>query len=408
MGDLAVRGRSGNLGYSKFLRIMSTYTSKRYFSFLLITGILFGEVRIKDLVTVENAAQEPLVGYGLVVGLNNTGDRSNGNRGAVFTVQTISNMLERFGITVSKDQLRTRNVAAVMVTSSTPPFGRVGSQFDVVVSSIGDATSLEGGTLLLTPLLNGKGEYYAQCQGPVSIGGYNIVTEAGERVRKNHALVGRVPNGGILIRSMPNQAFDLTQPLRLVLRDPDFSTSQRIADEINTVYSGYTVDENGLMVTTHLARAVSAGVVEFTFPDTITTQEEAVFIIAAVETLRVSPDIEARVVLNERTGTIVAGGNVVIQEVMISHGSLTIHTNQKPIISQPLAPFSNAGKTVVVPVTRTQVNEAESTSAVIPTVSTVSDLAQALNELGLKPRDIIAIFQAIKQAGALNAKLIIM
>jgi len=383
----------------------------RKFLFIIIFGFtcLSAGVRLKDIATVENARQKPLVGYGLVVGLNGSGDRSYGSgRGTIFTVQTISNMLERFGITVPKEQLRTRNVAAVMVTARTPVFGRTGTQFDVTVSSLGDATSLEGGILLMTPLLGADGTYFAQSQGPVSIGGYNVETIAGEKLRKNHALVGRVPNGGILINPLPGQAFDLEQPIRLLLNDPDFLTASRIAEEINLIYGGYVVDAQGLIVNSRIARPVSAGVVELTLPDSITTQDDVVFFIASVETLRVEPDIEARVVLNERTGTIVAGGNVVIQEVMISHGNLTIHTTQRPVISQPAASFSNAGQTVVVPVTTTEATESDAQTAVLAKTTTVSDLARALNELGLKPRDIIAIFQSIKEAGALNAKLIIL
>jgi len=202
----------------------------------LLTALFFtlsADVRLKDIVTIENARQESLIGYGLVIGLNGSGDRASGSRGAVFTVQTISNMLERFGITVSKGQLRTRNVAAVMVTSETPAFGRIGSLFDVTVSSLGDATSLEGGMLLIAPLLDRTGKYYGHAQGPVSIGGYNIETVGGEKLRKNHALVGRVPGGGKLEELPPNQKFDLDKPVRLLLREPDFVTASRIARKIN-------------------------------------------------------------------------------------------------------------------------------------------------------------------------------
>ncbi len=385
---------------------------KRYLVVLTLLGMVFpvwctGQVRIKDLAKVENAQQVPLVGYGLVLGLDGTGDRASGGRGAVFTVQTISNMLERFGVTVPKNQLRTRNVAAVMVTSKTPLFGRVGTSFDVTVSSLGDASSLEGGVLLMTPLLGMDGTYYAQAQGPVSIGGYNVQTTAGERVQKNHALVGRIPNGAILESEMMNQAFDLTQPIRLLLRDPDFVTATKIAEGINSVYNGVQSNPSGLMGLKDIAQPVSAGVVEISLPDSVTRQDEAVFFIASVETLRVTPDQEARVVINERTGTVVAGGQVKINEVMISHGNLTIHTTERPIISQPQAPFSNSGTTVVAPITETEVTEGSATG-VIPATTTVSELATALNQLGIKPRDTIAIFQAIKEAGALNAKLIIM
>ncbi|MFQ6604264.1 MAG: flagellar basal body P-ring protein FlgI [Fidelibacterota bacterium] len=372
---------------------------------LCLSLVLSGQVRLKDIASIENTTQEALIGYGLVVGLNGTGDRSNVRHGAVFTVQTISNMLERFGITVPKNELRIRNVAAVMVTGTTPSYGRVGSKFDVTVSSIGDATTLEGGVLLMTPLLDKEGNYYGQSQGPLSIGGFNVETIGGERLRKNHALVGRVPNGGTLTKELASPIMDLNEPLRLVLNEPDFVTASRIAQEINIIRGGYTTAD-GLVVNNQIARPISSALVEVNYPELVMTQEDAIFFIASIETLFVEPDVEARVVLNERTGTIVAGANVNIQEVMISHGNLTIHTSQRPIISQPAAPFSNSGQTVVVPQTSTTAEES-STIAMLPKTSTVGDLAAALNALGLKPRDVIAIFQSIKEAGALNAKLII-
>lgn len=368
--------------------------------FVLVQFLVYSvhsQTRIKDIVRVENTHQMSLIGYGLVVGLNGSGDRSTGSRGAVFTVQSISNMLERFGITVSKEQLRIRNVAAVMVTATVPAFGRIGSQFDVTISSLGDATSLEGGVLLMTPLLDQAGNNFGMAQGPVSIGGYNIQTAAGEKVRKNHALVGRTPAGGYLTVAPPNQEIDTGKPLRLHLLEPDFLTAQRISEEINT----------NLGNSSNSAKAISPGIVELTFPTNITDQYQAVGFIAGIETLQVSPDMDARVIINERTGTVVAGGTVTIGEVMISHGNLTIHTRQRPVISQPRAPFSNSGNTVVVPVTETEVDEEMAKSAVIQQTTTVSDLASALNQLGLKPRDVISIFQAIKQAGALRASLII-
>lgn len=412
---------------------------KRILIFCVLAAQLFAEIRLKDICHVENTSQESLIGYGLVIGLGGTGDRATGSRGAVFTVQTISNMLERFGITIPKEQLRTRNVAAVMVTGDTPLFGRVGTHFDVTVSSIGDATSLEGGVLLMTPLLGGDGTPWAMAQGAVSIGGYNIETDAGERLRKNHALVGRVPSGAQLKKAVDDGGFNVNDPLRLLLNTPDFSTATRIATAINSVWGpenfpGADSEPFELIVTTvvdslgdttvvvdssanvstavskikNLAIPLNSAVIEVVFPEYVTSLGDASFFIASIETLKVTTDVEARVVINERTGTVVAGRNVVIDEVMISHGNLTVHTKRTPIISQPSAAFSNVGQTVVEQITNTTAEEEFAKTGVISQTTTVSDLAIALNEMGLKPRDIIAIFQAVKQAGALNAKLIIM
>ncbi len=370
-------------------------------AFLITVGTpsLRAQTRIKDIVSIENGNRISLIGYGLVVGLAGTGDRPNSRRGAIFTVQSISNMLERFGITVPREQLRTRNVAAVMVTARVPAFSHVGTNFDVVVSSLGDATSLEGGVLLMTPLRDGSGHNYAVAQGPISVGGYNVETSAGERLRKNHALVGRIPNGGYLQVEPPNQNIDLSKPLALHLNEPDFVTAKRIAQRINRFFATDSAQKA-------YAQPISPGQIELHFPDSTKTPAEAINFIAKVETLTVNVDVEARVVINERTGTIVAGGNVRIDEVMISHGNLTIHTMSSPVISQP-APFSRVGRTVVTRITQTTANESPAQTAVIKKTTSVSDLASALNTLGLKPRDIIAIFQAIKQAGALKAKLII-
>ena len=371
-------------------------------SVLLAVSMLNAEVRLKDIVSIENAKQEALIGYGLVIGLDGTGDRSSGNRGAIFTVQTISNMLERFGITVPKDYLRTRNVAAVMVTSSTPAYGRVGTQFDVTVSSLGDATSLEGGVLIMTPLRGIDGTVFGLAQGSISVGGFNIETDSGEKLKKNHALVGRVPNGGVLDRAAANTDFQLDHPVRLLLSEPDFGTASRIAEKINDNLADSVGNTRP-----NIAKPLNAGVVEVSFPKGVTSQDEAVFFIADLEILTVQPDVDARVVINERTGTVVAGGNVRINEIMISHGALTIHVKRTPIISQPVASFSNTGQTVVEYITETKAYEGEVKNAVIKETTSVGDLAAALNELGMRPRDVISIFQALKQAGALNARLII-
>jgi len=291
----------------------SNTVSNIFILFLIVATTAFGQVRIKDIVTVENAQKTALVGYGLVVGLNGSGDRASGNRGSIFTIQTLSNMLERFGITVPKEQLRTRNVAAVMVTANLNAFMIMGSQFDVVVSSLGDANSLEGGVLLPTPLMDVAGTNYAMTQGPLSIGGYNIETNSGEKLRKNHSLVGRVPNGGTLTINPERTNFDMTKAIKFYLIDPDFSTANRIADAINQANPSDSII---------VAQANGPGIVEINFPSTLQTPNEAIQFIAELEVLSVIADVEARVVINERTGTVVAGGRVTIGEVMISHGNL--------------------------------------------------------------------------------------
>ncbi len=354
-----------------------------------------GPTRIKDITTYRNVQQIALIGYGLVVGLNGTGDRAVGRRGTIFTVQSIANMLEEFGLTVNSAQLRTRNVAAVMVTATTPPFGKPGASFDVNVASLGDATSLENGVLLMAPLRDARGVYYGLSQGPLSVGGYNISTVGGERLRQNYALVGRVPNGAVLERAVAGAGLQTDQPVELLLKEPNYTTATRIAEAINTL----------LPAPQPLAQAVDASLIQVSFPPNLTQSWELVAFVASIETLKVIKDIEARVVINERTGTVVVGGNVTIGSVMVSHGSLRIHTTTTPFVVQP-NPFAQ-GSTITVPVSRTTVEE-QAGEATVLSAATVAELAVALNDMGLKPRDIIAVFQAIKAAGALNARLVIM
>lgn len=355
---------------------------------------LFGQARIKDITSFEGMTPEYLIGYGLVVGLDGTGDRSSGASGAIFTTQSVTNMLEKFGLTVPMSRLRIRNVAAVMVTADLPPFGNVGSRIDATVSSLGDAKSLEGGVLLQTPLLGQDGELFALAQGPISIGGFNIETGDGEKIRKNYALVGRVPNGGIL-QKVKSFSFNTDRPLGIILQRPDFTTSVRIAEMINSQFSGSA------------ATPIDAATVRVAWPADVQSQGEMVKFISTIEGFRIQQDRRARVVVNERTGTIVIGGDVKISEVMVSHGNLTIHTRRQPVISQP-APFSQTGKTVVTGISETIVQSEDARTVIINNTVSIADISSALNQLGVKPRDIIAIFQAIKEAGALQAELIIM
>lgn len=368
-----------------------------FFAVLLVLQQLTaqGVSRIKDVTTYRNIRQVSLVGYGLVVGLNGTGDRAIGHRGTIFTVQSIANMLEEFGLTVDSRHLRTRNAAAVMVTATTPPFGKPGAKFDVNVSSLGDATSLENGVLLMSPLRSARGDYYGLAQGPVSVGGFNVTTLGGERLRQNYALVGRVPDGATLERAIEEVALQPDQPVELLLKDPNYTMAFRIAEAINTFQPDVQP----------LAQALDASVVQVFFPPGSSASWELVEFVASIETLQVVLDVEARVVINERTGTVVAGGNVTIGAVLVSHGSLQIHTTTAPYVAQP-SPFTT-GQTVTIPITYTTVTEQPGEASVL-SAATVAELAAALNDMGFKPRDVIAVFQAIKEAGALNARLIIM
>jgi flagellar P-ring protein precursor FlgI len=362
--------------------------------FLIVnTGLLSG-ARIKDIASFQGMRSMHLIGYGLVLGLDGTGDRSSGSTGAIFTVQSVTNMLEKFGITVPAEKLRVRNVAAVMVTADLAPFMNSGTRLDVVVSSLGDAKSLEGGVLLTTPLLGDDGEIYLMAQGPLSIGGFNIESGDGEKIRMNYALVGRVPNGGIVQKSLPFQ-FDSSEPLGVQLSKPDFTTSVRVAEKINEYFDA------------QLAAPANAATINITWPRSVSGSGDMVRFMSEIEMLEVEQDRVARVVINERTGTIVAGGDVNIAEIMVSHGNLTIHTRRRPLISQP-APFARRGRTVVSGMTETTVQIDEARTVVIGNTVTVSDIASALNQLGVKPRAIIAIFPAIKAADARQAELVIM
>lgn len=347
-------------------------------------------VRVKDLATVEGVREIPLVGYGLVVGLDGTGDGHN----SMITVRSVRNMLLRFNIEVPQERLVVRNVAAVMVTASLPPFARAGTRIDVTVSSMGYARSLEGGTLLLTPLTDRQGTVYGVAQGAVSIGGFNVETIGGERYRKNYAVVGRVPLGLLIERDAPT-TLPQGDNLTLALKEPDFTSALRIAAAIDSALGQ------------KLAKPLNASTIAVTVPDQFQQSDGMVRLLATIEALEVSPDQVARVVINERTGTVVVGKDVRLEEAIVSHGNLTIQVRAIPVISQPAA-FSQ-GRTVVVPQTMTTVNEnGKGGLMVMEGGATVSDLAQALNTLKVTPRDMISIFQALKQAGALRADLVIM
>ncbi|MBK8908777.1 MAG: flagellar basal body P-ring protein FlgI [Rhodospirillales bacterium] len=345
--------------------------------------------RIKDITTFEGVRDNQLVGYGLVVGLNGTGDAL---RDGGFTKQSLLSMLNRLGVKPTEDGLTSKNVAAVMVTASLPPFSRQGSRVDVNVSALGDAKSLLGGTLLVTPLLGADGEVYAVGQGQVGVGGFSAEGAAAS-ITRGVPTSGRIAGGAIVEREID---FDLRelQSVKLNLRNPDFTTARRVADAINAFLG------------TAVARSNDPSTVLVRVPQSY--QYRAVDLLTDIEQLRIQPDQLARVVVGEQSGVIVMGENVRVSTVAIAQGNLTIRISEAPQVSQP-APLADAGQTVVVPRTQIEVDDEDGNRiAVVPTGVTLQELVNGLNALGLGPRDMITILQTIKAAGALHAELEIM
>ena len=352
-----------------------------------------GQSRLADLVEIENAGSIELIGYGLVTGLDRTGDRSSSSRGAVFTIQTIANMLENFGITVDPERLRTRNVAAVMVTAKLSPYNAPGSQIDVTVSSLGDASSLQGGVLMQTPLLDPQTEnVYATAQGALIVGGVSAEVQ-GSKVSRNQSLTATIPGGANVDQ---NEEYQLSsdQPLGLVLRDPNFANARSIVEKINS-----TFDEE-------IAMMYHPGLVQVQWPDAFRERGSMNIFTSIILEQEIEAQTVARVVINERTGTIVAGGDVIIEDVMISHGNIQVRTQNTPLVSQP--PALSGGSTVVADFNQASISENPAKTIVLEPRTTVQQLATSLNTLGLTPRDIIAIFQALNTAGVLRGKLIVM
>lgn len=345
-------------------------------------------VRIKDLAQFQNQQQIDLIGYGLVVGLDGSGDGS----GTQFTIQSLVNMMQRMGLTVDEAQVKVKNVAAVMITAKISSHMSAGSYFDVTVSSVGDAKSLQGGTLLMTPLSSVDGTVYGMAQGPVSIGGFNVQVDDGNRIFNNYTLVGRVPNGGKMSREVISENEE-SREVVLQLNDPDFTTAYRVSERINVKY--------GLV-----AVPIDAGTVRMVIPDSLMHPSYRVKFLADVGHLEVVPDNVAKVVINEKTGTIVAGAHVTIEPVAIAHGTITVNIQSSPVISQP-APFSQ-GETIVSSQSAIQVQDEAARVVHLKGAVNLSDVATALNRIGATPRDIIAIFQALKQAGALRSELVIL
>ncbi|HET9372025.1 MAG TPA: flagellar basal body P-ring protein FlgI [Vicinamibacterales bacterium] len=344
------------------------------------------EVRLKDVITLQGAAPAPLVGYGLVVGLNKTGDR----RQTQFSTQSLANMLTRFGVIVPADQMKVENVAAVLVTAELSPFQRAGARLDVLASSIGDARSLQGGTLLPTPLRGPAGDIAALAQGPLSLGGFGG-GGAGASVQVNHLTVGRIPSGAI-VQTVAPVAMPQSSTITFALRDPDFVTATRVATAINGYLGGSP------------ARAIDAGSVALAVPSAF--RDSLPDLLAQIESLPVETDVVARVVINERTGTVVVGGNVQLSAAAVAHGNLSVRISTTLEASQPL-PYSR-GQTVLVPNQQVDVQEGNAKLIAMPEGVTLDAVTSALNALGASPRDIIAIMQALKAAGALRADLVIL
>lgn len=345
------------------------------------------DVRVKDIAYIQGVRDNQLYGYGLVTGLQGTGDSQ------IFKItrQMAVNIFQKMGVLISDSDFFSKNVAAVMITTNIPAFARPGDKLDIIISSIGDSKSLEGGVLLQTALQGADNEVYAVAQGPLSIGGYNVEGQSSS-TRKNISTTAYISNGAIVEKEIQSSIL-YGKSLSVVLRDPDFTTANRLVDAINNLYP-------------NSSKAVDSAVVNIIPPSDFQSEDTIVRFVANIEELYIKPDSVARVIINERTGTIVAGENVRIATVAIAHGNLSITISEKPEVSQPNV--LSSGKTEKVQRTDIQISEEEKRLLVLQEGVMISDVARALNLLGVTPRDLISIFQAIKRAGALRAELVIM
>jgi flagellar P-ring protein precursor FlgI len=359
--------------------------------------------RIKDISSIKGIRQNQLLGYGLVIGLNGTGDKG----GTKFTIQGLVNMLEHMGVHVNADEVKVKNVAAVVVSAKLPPFARIGKKIDVILSSIGDAKSLVGGTLLLTPLKGVDNKVYALAQGAVSIGGFSAGGAAGGGVTKNHPTVGRISGGASIEKEIPLSIMSKNE-MTIILNNPDFNTADRAVKAINSRFGE------------SIAKSIDSGTLKFRVPEEF--QNKVVNLIAQIGEIEVEPDSIAKVIVNEKTGTVVVGENVRIQKVAVAHGNLSIQIKEETNVSQPqafapsgggIAPrqmgggtvVAPGGSTVVTPESQVSVAEESSRLLLIPKGRTIGELVNALNAIGVTPRDLITILQAIKAAGALQGEL---
>jgi flagellar P-ring protein FlgI len=368
------------------MRRLCTFISIGLLAAVSASAEVPGGSRLKDIAALQGPAATSVVGYGLVVGLNKTGDRKQ----TIFSAQTLASMLERFGVAVSPNAMKVENIAAVVVTAEIGPYMQNGGRIDVVASSIGDARSLQGGTLLPTPLRGPDGAVIALAQGALSIGGFGA-GGGGNSVAVNHLTVGRVPRGALVQAARPVALVGL-DTLILALYEPDFASASRVAAAIN------------MELGADAAHAADAGSVKVQVPAAY--KSSLAELVARLEPLTINIDAVARVVINERTGTVVMGGDVRIGAAAVAHGNLSVKISTRLDVSQP-APFGN-GDTTVVPQTRLDVDEGDNKLIALDAGTTLTDVVRALNGLGATPRDIIAIMQALKAAGALRAELVIL
>ena len=339
--------------------------------------------RVKDLTMIAGARENQLVGYGIVTGLAGEGDKN-----PIYTIQSVANMLQRFGVNVPAAALSSKNVAAVMITAEIPAFVKNGTRLDVTISALGDAKTLQGGVLLQTPLMGADGKVYAVAQGTVAVGGF-IGGNGGGSVQKNHPTVAQISGGALVEREIPTEIVR-NNFVELLLREPDFTSAARMAAAVNLVF-------------TNSAEAVDSTSVRVRVPEG--HEKSPVQFISLVEAIEVQPDVPARIIVNERTGTIVATTRIRIAPCAVSHGELTISIANTDEVSQPTA-FSQTGSTAVTTRTDTNLKETKAHFVVMPEMPTIESVAKGLNAIGVTPRDMMAIFQAMKQAGALQAELI--
>jgi flagellar P-ring protein precursor FlgI len=348
-------------------------------------------VRIKDLARFDGVHEQPIIGYGLVVGLSGTGDSAR----SFATQQSVSNMMREFGLAVPPNAVASRNVAAVIVTADLPGAVRSGDRFDVNVAAIGDARSLAGGTLLMTPLMANNKVAYAMAQGPLAVGGYKF-EQSGTSAQKNFPTAGTIPEGAIAQRSLEPELVQSTGALELLLDEPDYTTATRMVAAINADLPGGA------------ATAVDSGRIRVSLGST--DAAAAVAMMARIESLAVDPDVAARVVVNERTGTVVSGGDVYLSAVTVTHGDLRVSIVQRYNVSQPEGIYygrSNDIRTVVVPEATVNISEDNAQAVNLDSGATIADLVAALRAIKVSSRDVISILQGIKRAGALHAELVI-